>query len=669
LGLAQQKKGHVEEIEEITGKAEEDPCRNRKGQAGRRLKSKTRAHEVEEKTEIEKLLAQEKADIESEEDPCKLPEEAVLKVQRIIDEEMEGAEFAAHEKEVKYLKEELNKLRGSSKKPHTKIANGTGNSTAKNGSTAKASSKKKAPNITRGREPPPASNCSDADEDCRQTQCCSDPGRQCYGKNEWWASCRVECVPGVPDPSDLDSEVWTCEEYGNRTAGEVVDQEKCHDVGDNCMTNRCCKDPGFACYTKNETFGMCLLECTPGSQYFDLDNADPWSCRQAGPGTPSTIGDWVEENCSGEVDDCSQTKCCSTVGFMCYAMNEGWAQCKENCSQESPADRPWEEPWTCKELGYRTPPRPISVEQPPGGKVGRWVKDVCSKNDEDCSSTSCCTGRGKQCYQRDDKYAACADECEKNSTWSCKELGTRSWGLAYVGYPSLFCFSLLRVDTYELELVKYQWTKRAGIFACDSFRVFSDTVTTVAGRKTLKTPKVEVGVSKDGTAGNTLLFMKVWDMIFEDGTVWDHDWTIKADPDAVLLSDRLRGRLEPYTNNYDHGGRLFVVNCNAWPGSDFPMMYGSVEIFSQAAMRQYKEHVDKCMEVLPWQEWGEDYFLTRCMDQIDVGRIEDYQLVGDSTCSGPQQSWNGDCNLGLLAAFHPFKEIETWSACFDTAIR
>ncbi|CAK0893499.1 unnamed protein product, partial [Prorocentrum cordatum] len=180
LGLAQQKKGHVEEIEEITGKAEEDPCRNRKGQAGRRLKSKTRAHEVEEKTEIEKLLAQEKADIESEEDPCKLPEEAVLKVQRIIDEEMEGAEFAAHEKEVKYLKEELNKLRGSSKKPHTKIANGTGNSTAKNGSTAKASSKKKAPNITRGREPPPASNCSDADEDCRQTQCCSDPGRQCY---------------------------------------------------------------------------------------------------------------------------------------------------------------------------------------------------------------------------------------------------------------------------------------------------------------------------------------------------------------------------------------------------------------------------------------------------------------------------------------------------------
>jgi hypothetical protein len=262
------------------------------------------------------------------------------------------------------------------------------------------------------------------------------------------------------------------------------------------------------------------------------------------------------------------------------------------------------------------------------------------------------------------------EECPEessNHTWSCKELGTRSFGLAYVGYPSLFCFALFRVDTYELDLVKYQSETRSGIFACDNFRVFSDKVTTIGGRKTLQTPHVEVGVSKDGTAGNTLLFMKVWDMVFKDGTVWDHDWTIKADPDAVLLSDRLRGRLEPHTNTWDHGGRLFVVNCAAWPRN--PLMYGSVEIFSRAAVQTYMESADYCMEVLPeWETWGEDLYMTRCMDQIDVGRIEDYELVGDMACHGPGQNWDGDCYNWHMAGFHPFKDIGSWSECFDKAI-
>jgi hypothetical protein len=357
-------------------------------------------------------------------------------------------------------------------------------------------------------------------------------------------------------------------------------------------------------------------------------------------------------------------------------MNEWWAMCKQNCTQEPPEDRPWESNWTCKELGYRTPPPPPAALPDQPRKVGRWVTDVCSKDGEDCSNTSCCVGAGKQCYSRGDGYAACTDECpnSSNDTWSCKELGTRSFGEWYME-PSLFCFALLRVDTYELGLMEYQWEKRSGIFACDSFRVFSDSVTTIAGRETLQTPEVEVGVTKDGTAGNTLLFMKVWDMIFEDGTVWDRDWTIKADPDTVLLPDRLRAHLEPHTNTWDHGGRLFFVNCNAWPwSSDFPLMYGAVEVFSQAAMRQYMEFADHCLEALPaWETWGEDLYMTRCMDQIDVGRISDFNLVGDMTCHGPGQEWYGDgtdiCSNYQMAGFHPFKDIESWSECFDKASR
>lgn len=603
LGLAQELDGPA---------AAADPCRDRGQKAGRRLKSEEKVKK------LEGFLDSVKDELASRDDPCQLPNEDVLKVQQVINDEMESAELAAH---------------------------------------------KKAVNLT---------GCPAAGEDCRDARCCSDPGLQCYSKSEFWATCREECIPDVPDPADADADPWSCKKLGERTPGKAVDQEDCPDAEDNCLKSKCCKDAGSACFTKNDTFGRCLPVCTPGPQYADLDNGDPWSCHQVGPATPSTVGKWTQEECAGDEADCSHSRCCATSGFKCYEMNQGWAQCKLNCTKEPPEDRAWEGSWTCKELGYRTPPAPAALpDHPVGGKVGRWVKDACSKDGEDCSNTSCCVGRGKQCYSKDDEYATCADECNKNSTWSCKELGTKSFGLAYVGYPSLFCFALLRVDTYELDLVKYQWEKRSGIFACDSFRVFSDNVTTIAGRKTLQTPKVEVGVSKDGTAGNTLLFMKVWDMIFKDGTVWDHDWTIKADPDAVLLSDRLRGRLERYTNNWDHEGRLFAVNCNAWPQSpDFPMMYGAVEIFSQAAMRQYMKRVGHCMEVLTqWAEWGEDLFLTRCMDQIDVGRIEDYSLVGDKTCVGPGQAWNGDCENYEMAAFHPFKDIESWSECFDKAIR
>ncbi|CAK0801171.1 unnamed protein product, partial [Prorocentrum cordatum] len=150
---------------------------------------------------------------------------------------------------------------------------------------------------------------------------------------------------------------------------------------------------------------------------------------------------------------------------------------------------------------------------------------------------------------RNSAHATCADKCHANSTWSCKKLGTRSWGLALVGYPSLFCVTFLRIDSYEPALVEYQWKERTGIFACDSFRIFADNVTTIAGRETLKTPKMEVEVIKDGTAGNAGIFMKAWEMIFAEGSIWDHDWTVKADPDAVFLPDRLRWRLEPHTDN------------------------------------------------------------------------------------------------------------------------
>merc|ERR1711972_632016 len=69
---------------------------------------------------------------------------------------------------------------------------------------------------------------------------------------------------------------------------------------------------------------------------------------------------------------------------------------------------------------------------------------------------------------------------------------------------------------------------------------------------------------------------------------------------------------------------VYVVNCNAFPDSpNLPMMYGSVEIFSFEAINTYAQRSGECLEDMGSMlgMWGEDYYMTHCLDHIGVGRI------------------------------------------------
>jgi hypothetical protein len=227
---------------------------------------------------------------------------------------------------------------------------------------------------------------------------------------------------------------------------------------------------------------------------------------------------------------------------------------------------------------------------------------------------------------------------------------------------------VLRVTGYEPVLMRKQFDAGAGIFACDGYDIVGDGVTDIGDATTLDIGKTKVGTSQDGTAANTKLFQKAWGAIIGKGDYKYFDWIVKVDPDAVLMPDRLRLHMEPHTNTGDHEDRLFVVNCNAWPESpNFPMMYGSLEIFSRNSILAYETRgQERCVDYLNWELWGEDFYMTRCMDQLDVGRISDFTVIGDNTCVGPGQG-GADCNNANVAAFHPFKEIEDWIGCFRTA--
>jgi hypothetical protein len=628
----------------------EDPCKTRKLTDGKVPDMEYTAEK------LQALMGS------SDYDPCKVSKEAAIKAEMMMRESLKA------DKEHKNLR--------SSKDANSTAGNLTANqsSFAKNKTKEMNEMQRKQHNRTKsdkkGHKKGPT--CSGQGEDCSKSQCCSTPGMQCYMKNSDFSMCRESCTPGR-DPLDVNSDAWNCTEIGKRSKGSPP---TCSQAGENCIDSQCCYEPGAQCFKKNDEFAMCRQYCTPGPDYTDSD-WHYWSCEALGMPAPSK-GEWVEEECSGDEDDCRSNTCCKSSGHTCFEKGEGWAQCKADCNPEQNPDEPWEDPWSCKKLGPTTPwGKPGWNPSPDGGKVSSWVKDHCAATGtEDCSKSQCCRGVGMQCYKKTEGWAVCKESCtpgrdpaDNNETWSCDTLGARSYGLALKGYPSLFCFAVLRVNGYELPLVQAQWEARSGIFNCDGYVTFSDEVIEIAEQTSLQTPNIPVGISKDGTAGNTELFMGIWDMLFDDGRLWNYDWTIKADPDAVLLPDRLRNHLAPHTGWGEHDGKLFVVNCNAWPSSpSFPMLYGAVEVFSNKAMKAYETLVWKCKRDLQYGDWGEDLFLTRCFDQIDVGRILDFTLVGDDLCVGPGQGGAENCNSPDRAGFHPFKNFDDWMNCFNTAI-
>lgn len=221
--------------------------------------------------------------------------------------------------------------------------------------------------------------------------------------------------------------------------------------------------------------------------------------------------------------------------------------------------------------------------------------------------------------------------------------------------PSLFCFAVIRSSGYELDLVKSQAQKGAGLFSCDEYAVLSDTEleVTAAVKALIIPPNKNAGVTKDGTAANAQIFMQAWKVIFDDVRYRAHDWVIKVDPDAVVIVDRLRDHLAKHT-----GQKVFLQNCAKYQGPGWPTMFGSLEAFSHLAIEAYFAHKDQCLHELKWHAWGEDLFMNSCMELLGVRPVYDSKLISDNVCKGV------NCADGISASYHPFKSPEAWFECY-----
>lgn len=140
---------------------------------------------------------------------------------------------------------------------------------------------------------------------------------------------------------------------------------------------------------------------------------------------------------------------------------------------------------------------------------------------------------------------------------------------------------------------------------------------------------------------------------------------MKVDPDAVFMANRLKERLHRLA---DYLGPVYIKNCdrNEPPGFG---MYGPIEVISTAAVKKYlgKDGIEHCRKTMkPDREnMGEDYFLQKCLDKLDVRPIKDFHILKDAQCLGRKI---GPCTTGQVA-FHPFKDSNGYLRCLNEARR
>lgn len=239
------------------------------------------------------------------------------------------------------------------------------------------------------------------------------------------------------------------------------------------------------------------------------------------------------------------------------------------------------------------------------------------------------------------------------------------------GSPSLFCWSLVTLGDMEEGLLKGIYTGRAGIFACNDYAVISRERALIGEDgcgepyytwqvdmpKTL--PRGHFGVDAETNSFlNVKVFMDCWQVLFNSGKIWENDFSVKADSDAVIFPDRIRSHVAPHK-----GKAVFFTNCRFWGGDQVGQLFGALEVFSKQAMGVYHDKNGTCMG-LPWQRWGEDMYMQKCMDAIGVQTVGDFKMTADTSCP---LGGSPDCGQRDIAAFHPHKDGQDWWNCWKTA--
>jgi len=228
----------------------------------------------------------------------------------------------------------------------------------------------------------------------------------------------------------------------------------------------------------------------------------------------------------------------------------------------------------------------------------------------------------------------------------------------------------------EEELIRWQFAEGKGIFGCDVSAVYSN-VSVDMGKLHSKVVKTSLEAPIGGqwnTRLNTPIFVALWSQVVKDGQFREAAWTVKVDPDAVFMSDRLRQLVgTPVHEGAQHHAGIFANNCEYQKS-----MHGPIELFSRRAIEVYGAHGEKeCTQkmvhgpgvgnsetfdnlMVEWQQ--EDVFMRKCMEKLGAKEIDDFSLLAEESCH-----WDWQTCQGSRVAFHPYKTLSAYQGCLYRA--
>jgi hypothetical protein len=234
---------------------------------------------------------------------------------------------------------------------------------------------------------------------------------------------------------------------------------------------------------------------------------------------------------------------------------------------------------------------------------------------------------------------------------------------------------------YDLELVQGAYAKGIGIFACDSWGVFSDAEAELApGVPLVKVDDVDgdfhvMKREETGTWLNTGLHYQAWKAIQEAGVYASANWVVKLDADAVFVPSRLVSWL---SDKYVPPSGVYLENCQyvkyGW--------FGSLEIFSKVAFETLLGNMASCKDsTVDWKlgveggkygPMGEDLFAQACLDLNGVKRGQAFGTKLDGTCEADRpvdqkknKKWMPSCDGVNTAAYHPLMKPDDYWACWE----
>mmetsp|Transcript_12828 Transcript_12828/g.36946 ORF Transcript_12828/g.36946 Transcript_12828/m.36946 type:complete len:625 (-) Transcript_12828:169-2043(-) len=513
--------------------------------------------------------------------------------------------------------------------------------------------------------------CAAAGADCRSSRCCEDSGPeglQCYERDAYWAQCDESCERGVH--RGRDTRPWSCKKLGSRSlpgcdafSSEIgCPRERCEWFGKACA-QRCsslgrkgcdavdhCTWDGESCERACSTFvkeRVCLSKehskrcewrdgtCSKACWKFSSKS----SCLTGG--RCRWNGACEADPCSAPGEDCTSTRCCSDQrgggGMTCYEKDRFFATCTKLCDGED---------WSCKELGNRTK-----------------TQTNCAWAGNDCSSQGLCCNQGFICAKKDKYFTGCIQTFEQTATKKVKIPPPAGWPAEpeFVGGgqyeyevapapkgqemgTTLYCFMAYLPNSYEQRLVEIARASYASAFACDEHDLFH----------TWQSTRTKWD-SNASTLTNIDVFIDVWNHVKESGKLWKYDWTVKVDPDCVLVPQRLKWHLASL--RAPSKTPVYIKNTNLSSNIANGGFLGAVEVFSREALELYFDWWPKCQETIG-TKGGEDGFMKRCMDALGVGFMTDGGMfVPDND---PRR-----CRDTSKAAYHPVKLQENYQCCVD----